>query len=93
VGGWAIKEDANLYCNKGDYDLNSEHFKVSYLKHETIHFTDLNEYPQLSSADLEYRAKLIELMYCTQETIYDRVTQFVDSNLKRVKRLKCRVTF
>jgi len=78
VGGWAIKEAATLYCNKGDYDLDSEKFKVSYLKHESIHFTDLNEYPNLSSADLEYRAKLIELMYCTKKTIYDRVLQFLN---------------
>jgi hypothetical protein len=77
VGGWAIKDSATLYCNKNGYDLNSEKFKVSYLKHESIHFTDLNDYPNLSSADLEYRAKIIELMYCTEATIYDRISEFV----------------
>ena len=78
VGGWAVKESATLYCNKSDYDLNSENFKVSYLKHESLHFTDLNEYPNLSSADLEYRAKIIELMYCTEKTIYERIVQFLN---------------
>lgn len=77
VGGWAIKESATLYCNKGTYDLGSEKFEVSYLKHESIHFTDLNDYPNLSSADLEYRAKVIELIYCTKATIYDRISQFI----------------
>lgn len=77
VGGWAIKESAKLYCNKGTYDLNSEIFEVSYLKHESLHFTDLNNYPNLSSADLEYRSKVIELMYCTKGTIYDRISEFV----------------
>jgi len=77
VGGWAVKESATLYCNKGSYDLNSENFAVSYLKHESLHFTDLNNYPNLSSADLEYRSKVIELMYCTKETIYDRISEFV----------------
>ena len=77
VGGWAIKESSTLYCNKGTYDLNSETFNVSYLKHESLHFTDLNHYPNLSAADLEYRAKVIELMYCTEETIYDRISEFV----------------
>ena len=77
VGGWAIKESATLYCNKGTYDLNSETFDVSYLKHESLHFTDLNNYPNLSSADLEYRSKVIELMYCTEGTIYDRISEFV----------------
>ena len=78
VGGWALKESATLYCNKSDYDLNSEKFKVSYLKHESIHFTDLNKYPNLSSADLEYRAKIIELMYCTEKTMYEIILQFLN---------------
>lgn len=77
VGGWAIKELATLYCNKGAYDLNSEKFEVSYLKHESLHFTDLNNYQNLSSTDLEYRSKVIELMYCTEGTIYDRISEFV----------------
>ncbi|SMD45343.1 hypothetical protein SAMN00777080_3992 [Aquiflexum balticum DSM 16537] len=77
VGGWAIKESATLYCNKGSYDLNSETFEVSYLKHESLHFTDLNNYPNLSSADLEYRSKVIELMYYTEETIYDKIGIFM----------------
>ncbi|MDA9262108.1 hypothetical protein N9P38_01965 [Flavobacteriales bacterium] len=77
VGGWAIKESATLYCNKGEYNLTSEKFKTSYLKHESIHFTDLNDYPNLSSADLEYRAKIIELMYCTKSTIHDIINDFI----------------
>jgi hypothetical protein len=78
VGGWAIKESAALYCNKGTYDLNSETFEVSYLKHESLHFTDLNNYPNLSAADLEYRSKVIELMYCTEETIFDEIGRFIN---------------
>jgi hypothetical protein len=76
VGGWAIKESATLYCNNG-YDLSSEKFNISYLKHESLHFTDLNEYPNLSSADLEYRAKAIELMYCTEKSIYSEIAEFI----------------
>lgn len=78
VGGWAIKESATLYCNKGTYDLNSETFEVSFLKHESLHFTDLNNYPNLSSADLEYRSKVIELMYGTEESIYDKIGMFIN---------------
>jgi hypothetical protein len=85
VGGWAIKESATLYCNKGTYDLNSENFEVSYLKHESLHFTDLNNYPNLSAADLEYRSKVIELMYCTEETIYDEIGRFING-AKKAKR-------
>lgn len=82
VGGWAIKESATLYCNKGTYDLNSEKFEISYLKHESLHFTDLNNYPNLSSTDLEYRSKVIELMYCTEGTIYDRISEFISGSNK-----------
>ena len=77
VGGWAIKESATLYCNKGQYDLSSEQFNISYLKHESLHFTDLNEYPNLSSTDLEYRAKIIELMYCTEKSIYQKIAEYI----------------
>ena len=77
VGGWAIKESATLYCSKG-YDLSSEKFNISYLKHESLHFIDLNDYPNLSSADLEYRAKVIELMYCTEKSIYRQVAEFIN---------------
>lgn len=79
VGGWALKESATLYCNKNTYDLTSEKFMISYLKHESLHFADLNAYPNLSSSDLEYRAKVIELMYCTQKTIYGKVSEFITS--------------
>ena len=85
VGGWAIKESATLFCNKSDYDLDSEKFKVSYLKHESLHFIDMNEYPNLSSTDLEYRSKVVELMYCTEETVYQRISEFITgaNNTKR----------
>ena len=78
TGGWAAKEESLLYCNANRYNVNSENFKVSFLKHESIHFVDLNKYPKLSSADLEYRAKLVELIYCTEESIYDRIQQFIN---------------
>ncbi|AUC81329.1 hypothetical protein [Lacinutrix sp. Bg11-31] len=79
VGGWAIEEKATLYCNKTAYALGTEEFNISYLKHETLHFTDLNDYPNLSTADLEYRAKLVELMYLTEETMYSKLFEFLNS--------------
>ncbi|TNE54488.1 MAG: hypothetical protein EP338_06640 [Bacteroidetes bacterium] len=77
IGGWASNQDASLFCNKGSYQLKSEKFNVSYLKHESIHFLDIANYPNLESADLEYRAKLVELIYCTKRTIYDRLEEFI----------------
>jgi hypothetical protein len=74
---FCITHKCSVYHRKSDYDLDSEKFEISYLKHEGIHFTDLNDYPNLSSTDLEYRAKVIELMYCTEETVYDRISEFI----------------
>lgn len=79
-GGWATKE--LLYAVGKAYDTSSENFKVSYLKHESQHFADYKKYPVLSGADLEYRAKLAELIYA-EETLYKLISSFVrnaDSN-------------
>lgn len=77
IGGWASNLDSSIYCNKGGYKLKSETFKYSYLKHESIHFVDIENYPNLEPADLEYRAKLIELIHCTKKTIYKRLDEFI----------------
>ena len=58
-GGWT--EEEGIYCVKKAYDVNSENFKISYLTHEARHFADKKLWPDLKSADLEYRAKLTEL--------------------------------
>ena len=58
-GGWTTTKE--LYCVKSAYDLKSEKFLISYLAHESRHFADYKLFPKLTSADLEYRAKLTEL--------------------------------
>lgn len=60
VGGWVGEK--SLHCVASSYDLESENFKVSFLAHEARHFTDLKSFPKLKSLDLEYRAKLNELI-------------------------------
>jgi hypothetical protein len=64
TGGWADRN--GLHCVAESYDLDSESFAVSFLKHEARHFVDYVPYPSLESADLEYRAKLTELIYANQ---------------------------
>ena len=61
--GWV--EGGRLYCVAWAYDRNSENFEVSYLKHESRHLADLERFPALQSADLEYRAKLTELVFAS----------------------------
>ena len=63
-GGWATAE--KLYAIVPAYDkdggLASEAFQVVFLGHETQHFADQNRYPGIAPWELEYRAKLVELV-------------------------------
>lgn len=66
AGGWATKE--KLFCIKKAYDLESEFYKVGYLVHEAQHFSDYKQFPNLIQKDLEYRAKLSELIMSDKVT-------------------------
>ncbi len=61
TSGWA-DVDA-IYCVAWSYDLDSENFLVSFLKHEARHQADYQQFPDLALVDLEYRAKLTELAF------------------------------
>jgi hypothetical protein len=76
TGGWA-KEDL-LYCVTWAWDQNSEHFEVSYLKHEGRHVADFKLFPQLQVIDLEYRAKLTELAFASS-TLPRILKKFTDN--------------
>jgi hypothetical protein len=75
-GGWATPE--KLFCVRQSYDLNSETFLVNYLSHEGQHFLDYKHFPKLSSNDLEYRAKLIEL-YLYDKELYNYINFFINN--------------
>lgn len=62
TGGWT-DGDGIINCVRSAYDLQSEDFTVSLLKHEAQHVMDLRACKEMSSEDLEYRAKLVELIY------------------------------
>lgn len=62
TGGWAGR-DGIINCIEQAYDFDSERFRVSFLKHEAQHVCDMAKWPDMSPTDLEYRAKLVELMY------------------------------
>lgn len=62
TGGWA-KEDGRLSCVRSSYDTESDNFNISFLKHEAQHAYDKREFPDMKSTELEYRAKLVELIY------------------------------
>jgi hypothetical protein len=76
TGGWATKEA--LFCLREDYDLESEKFTISYLKHEGRHFADYQRFPALEQADLEYRGKLTELAFA-QKSLIQLIDHFAAS--------------
>ena len=69
AGGWYQEGDATwpdgLYCVAERYPEPLEEnraFQVSLLGHEAQHVADHRAFPGLSSVELEYRAKLVELI-------------------------------
>ncbi|MGN0746265.1 MAG: hypothetical protein ACI4ML_06300 [Aristaeellaceae bacterium] len=64
TGGWA-SPDGTINCIEQAYDLSSERFLISLLKHEAQHTVDMKQFPGIASAELEYRAKLVELHYAS----------------------------
>ena len=48
-GGWRSNWENKLYCHKFEYDLESEKFRRSYLKHKANNFVDILKFPNLSS--------------------------------------------
>ena len=64
TGGWA-SPDGTINCIEQAYDFESERFLVSLLKHEAQHTIDMKQFPGITPAELEYRAKLVELHYAS----------------------------
>ena len=62
TGGWA-SPDGTINCIQQAYDFASERFLVSLLKHEAQHTVDMKRFTGITPAELEYRAKLVELHY------------------------------
>ena len=60
--GWA-SPDGTINCIEQANDFESERFLVSLLKHEAQHTVDMKQFPGITPAELEYRAKLVELHY------------------------------
>ena len=77
TGGWT-DQDGVINCVRSSYDLDSENFKVSLLKHEAQHARDLKLDPNMPSEDLEYRAKLVELIYSSERNMLGRFIQESD---------------
>lgn len=76
--GWATTD--KLYCVKHKYDLESEKFRVSFLSHEGQHFKDYKLFDDsLSSYELEYRAKLVEIAL-SEDGLYSTLKFFINNS-------------
>lgn len=60
TGGWTTA--SRIMAVRSAWQLDSEAYRVSLLGHEAQHFSDKQRFPKLESGDLEYRAKLVELI-------------------------------
>lgn len=78
-GGWA-DGDGYINCVKSAWDFESESFRVSLLKHEAQHAHDLKTDKNMSSEDLEYRAKLVELIYSKERNLLQSFAQEADNS-------------
>ena len=71
TGGWA-SPDGTINCIAQAHDFESERFLVSLLKHEAQHTVDMKRFPEITPAELEYRAKLVELYYSSDLSLLQK---------------------
>ena len=79
TGGWA-SPDGTINCVEQAYDFESERFLVSLLKHEAQHAVDMKRFPEITPAELEYRAKLVELHYSGNLGLLQKFLSEADEN-------------
>ena len=78
TGGWT-DGDGIICCVRSSYDLESEAFRVSLLKHEAQHTVDLAA-GVTDSGELEYRAKLVELIYSRERQLLPQFAAEADDS-------------
>ena len=78
TGGWS-NGDGLIHCVRAAYDLESEDFQVSLLKHEAQHAMDQARYKDITNKELEYRAKLVELIYSKERRMLERFVSQADA--------------
>jgi hypothetical protein len=76
-GGWTTS--SAIFAVSKAYDVKSEEFLVDLLAHEGRHFADSKLFPHLGGADLEYRAKLVELSLLKQ-SVYHTMEFFINES-------------
>ena len=94
TGGWT-SPDGTINCIEQAYDFESERCLVSLLKHEAQHTVDMKQFPEMTPAELEYRAKLVELHYSSDLGLLQKFLSEAnenkanDSHATASARIKC----
>ncbi len=78
TGGWT-SPDGTINCIEQAYDFESERFLVSLLKHEAQHAADMKQFPGITPAEMEYRAKLVELHYSCDPSLLQQFISQADA--------------
>ncbi|QSX78680.1 hypothetical protein [Agrilutibacter solisilvae] len=76
-GGWATQEAVFAVVPSYKEGLDSEAFRVVFLAHEAQHFADKRRFGSLENWELEYRAKLVELVYAGEALGRKRLQGFI----------------
>lgn len=79
TSGWA-SPDGTINCVEQAYDFESERFLVSLLKHEAQHTVDMKQFPGITPAELEYRAKLVEIHYANDLELLPKILSAADES-------------
>lgn len=77
--GW-ISPNGAINCVEQAYDFTSERFLVSLLKHEAQHAVDMEMFQGIAPAELEYRAKLVELHYSNDLGLIEKFISEADES-------------
>lgn len=81
TGGWT-SPDGTINCVESAYDFESEKFKISLLKHEARHAEDMKRWKNIEPWQLEYRAKLTELVYTSGANLLQKFMSEADGGSK-----------
>ncbi|BCN30660.1 hypothetical protein [Anaeromicropila herbilytica] len=82
TGGWTT-DNGTLYCVKEGYKnkFGKPDFEISYLKHEAQHAYDNLMYKKMHPKDMEYRAKLTELIEYPNIKLFKNFLAQADCNI------------
>lgn len=70
ISGWT-GDDRKLNCVwKDESELKKSVFQIDFLKHTAQHAYDYEHFKNMSAVDMEYRAKLVQLIYAINMTSF-----------------------